>query len=89
VTEKRKTEIPEEIRGVYANQMLVTYRKEEFHLDFITRYPEREVMTARVIVSPGHLKRMVGLLKTWMEKYEEEFGKLDEPEESPKIKGSK
>ena len=55
--------IPEDIlRGVYANQMVVRHSREEFVLDFINVCPPEGIVNARVIVSPGHLKRMVNAL---------------------------
>ena len=55
--------IPEGVlAGVYANQMVVRHSREEFILDFITLTPPEGVVSARVIVSPGHLKRMITAL---------------------------
>lgn len=85
---KETIEIPEEIKGVYGNRMLITHRKEEFYLDFITQYPECGVVTARVIISPGHLKRIVRVLKENLAAYETKFGEeVEEAEEPPIIKG--
>ena len=66
MTEKRKIPIklPERIQGgVYANQMVVSHTREEFVLDFVNLFPPEGVVNARVIVSPGHLKRMIRALK--------------------------
>jgi hypothetical protein len=67
--------IPEEIlRGVYANQMVVRHSREEFVIDFINVCPPEGIVNARVIVSPGHLKRMVSALGENLVRYEQRFG---------------
>lgn len=71
--------IPDEIlRGVYANQMMVTHTGEEFLLDFINLFPPGGVVNARIIVSPGHLKRMIRALQESLHRYEAQFGPVDE-----------
>jgi len=49
--------------GVYSNNMVVTHTKEEFILDFIMVAPPAGAVTARVIVSPGHMKRILAALQ--------------------------
>jgi len=67
--------IPEGVlAGVYANQMVVRHSREEFILDFITLTPPEGVVSARVIVSPGHLKRMITALAENLGRYEKSFG---------------
>ncbi len=66
--------------GVYANQMMVTHTREEFLLDFINLFPPSGVVNARVIVSPGHLKRMIRALQDNLSKYEGRFGVIQEAE---------
>lgn len=71
--------IPDNVlRGLYANQMVVTHTREEFVLDFINLFPPGGVVNARVIVSPGHLKRMIRALRDNLDRYEAKFGPLDE-----------
>jgi hypothetical protein len=73
--------IPDEILGgVYANQMMVTHTREEFVLDFINLFPPSGVVNARVIVSPGHLKRMIRALTDNLSRYETRFGQVIEAE---------
>ena len=65
--------------GTYANNMVVAHTREEFVLDFMTLYSDQVgVVTARVIVSPGHLKRIVRALEENMSRYESQFGELVE-----------
>jgi hypothetical protein len=76
--------IPEEIlRGVYANQMVVRHSREEFVIDFINVCPPEGIVNARVIVSPGHLKRMVAALGENLARYEQRFGSVTISEAPP------
>lgn len=71
--------IPDEIlKGAYANAMSVIHSKEEFILDFLNLYPHQGngIVMARVVLSPGHLKRVVAALQDNIQKYEKQFGKL-------------
>ncbi len=77
MAEKRDVQVklPEGVLpGVYANQMMVQHTREEFVIDFINLFPPQGVVTARVIVSPGHLKRMIGALRDNLARYETRFG---------------
>ena len=86
--QEMKIVFPENLRGgVYSNNMLVTHTKEEFILDFMMVSPPVGSVTARVVISPGHMKRMVSALKTNLEKYESRFGKLTEAPEPPRTMG--
>lgn len=78
--EKKEVQIKakdEDLKGVYANLMVVTHTREEFCLDFILHGFNPPVLVARVVTSPAHLKRMIDALKGNMEKYEEKFGKVE------------
>ena len=74
---------PETKRGVYANNMMVTHSREEFIMDFIMITPPWGTVTSRVIVSPGHMKRILNALHTNVEKYEQKFGAV-KPAEEPR-----
>jgi len=77
-----KINFPQEIQGgVYANNMVVTHTKEEFILDFIMVAPPMGTVTARVIVSPGHMKRILEALRDNISKYENSFGGIQIAEE--------
>jgi len=66
-------------RGVYANQMAVAHTQEEFVLDFILATPPAGVVNARVLVSPGHAKRIAAALMENVAKYEATFGEIAAP----------
>jgi len=76
---------PDSIKGgVYSNYMLVRHTKEEFILDYMMVTPPAGAVTARVVISPGHMKRMISALQNNLKKYEGRFGKLTEAAEPPK-----
>ncbi len=77
-----KIGFPQELQGgVYANNMVVSHTKEEFILDFIMVAPPAGNVTARVIVSPGHMKRILEALRDNISKYEKSFGMIQIAEE--------
>ena len=71
----------EELRGRYANLVRISHTREEFILDFITMVPPQGTVTARVITSPGHVKRLIRALSTNLRIYEENFGSIAEAPE--------
>jgi hypothetical protein len=75
--------------GIYSNQMVVAHTREEFVMDFINLFPPEGVVCARIIVSPGHLKRMIRALQENLARYESAHGPVieaaaPEPPESMK-----
>ncbi len=70
------TMVAEVQRGVYANQMVVAHTQEEFVLDFILATPPAGMVNARVLVSPGHAKRIANALLENVAKYEAQFGEI-------------
>ncbi|MBL6975005.1 MAG: DUF3467 domain-containing protein [Deltaproteobacteria bacterium] len=67
--------------GVYANNMMVGHTREEFVVDFIYAFPQGGVVNARVITSPGHVKRIIRALSDNLKKYEQRFGEIKEANE--------
>ncbi len=65
-------------KGVYANNMVVAHNKEEFVMDFLNIFPPQGALVARVFTSPGHAKRIYSALKDNIERYEKQFGKIEE-----------
>lgn len=68
----------DELKGKYSNLMQITHTQEEFMLDFFLVVPPQGSLTSRVILSPGHLKRITKALQDNIEKYEGKFGKIQE-----------
>ena len=80
-----KVNFPEKLHGgVYANNMIVTHTKEEFVMDYLMVVPPAGAVTARIIVSPGHMKRVVAALNENIAKDEQKFGEI-ETAEAPKV----
>ncbi len=84
---KLSIKMPENVLpGVYANQMLVSHTREEFVIDFVNLFPPEGIVNARVIVSPGHLKRMIRALSDNLSRYETRHGTIIEamdPQQTP------
>ena len=80
-----KVKISDDIlRGGYANTLIVTHTAEEFVLDFVLSLPPQGVINSRVIVSPGHLKRIIRALQQNLTGYEKKHGPVAEaPEPGP------
>jgi len=66
------------LKGVYANMVQVGHTPEEFILDFMNLFPPTGVLTSRVILSPGHTKRIAAALTDNIKKYEQQFGEIKE-----------
>ena len=64
----------EDLVPKYANLMQVSHQHEEFMLDFFHVAPPHGILNARLIVSPGHMKRMIKALEHNLKTYEERFG---------------
>ncbi|OGP97058.1 MAG: hypothetical protein A2Z39_03115, partial [Deltaproteobacteria bacterium RBG_19FT_COMBO_46_9] len=59
-----KVNFPPQLQGgVYANNMLVIHTKEEFIMDYMMVVPPNGAVTSRVIISPGHMKRIINALQ--------------------------
>lgn len=82
-----KVDFPQNVRGgVYCNNMVVAHTREEFVMDFMMILPPLGTVTARVIMSPGHMKRTISALQTNLKNYEDKFGKIQEAPEPSKGK---
>ncbi|MDQ1348274.1 MAG: hypothetical protein QG573_1648 [Acidobacteriota bacterium] len=68
----------EELKGRYSNLLRITHTREEFILDFVNLVPPQGMVTARIVTSPGHLKRIVQALAQNLARYEEAFGPIPE-----------
>ena len=68
----------DDLKGVYSNAMQVSHTHEEFVLDFYNLAPQGNVgsLSAKIIMSPGHMKRMVAALEDNVKKYEGQFGEI-------------
>jgi hypothetical protein len=71
----------DELKGRYSNLLRITHTREEFILDFINLVPPQGIVTARVVTSPGHLKRIIRAMVANLERYEQTFGTIQEADE--------
>ena len=62
------------LTGVYANMVQVGHTPEEFILDFMNLFPPAGIVNARVIIAPGHMKRITAALAENIKKYEQQYG---------------
>ncbi len=72
----------QELKGSYANNLMIYHSKEEFVLDFINIIPPTGALVSRIITNPTSLKRIYEALKVNIENYEKQFGTIsigDEP----------
>jgi len=77
--DEKKIEIKvrgEDLKGNYSNLMQIVHTKDEFILDFFLVSAPQGILNSRVIMSPGHLKRMANALQENVKKYEEKFGEI-------------
>ena len=81
-TNEIRVDFPKELLGgVYSNNMVVAHTGDEFIMDFLVMAPPSGTVTARVIVSPSHIKRIVKTLQDNISKYEQKFGNIQLAEE--------
>lgn len=71
----------DELKGRYSNLLRILHTREEFVLDFINLAPPQGIVTARIVTSPGHLKRILRALSANLERYENTFGPIQEAAE--------
>jgi hypothetical protein len=68
----------EKLKGEYSNVMQIMHTKEEFVMDFLNVFPPTGTLNSRIIVSPGHFKRMVRAMDENLKKYESSHGSIAE-----------
>lgn len=73
---------PDIAQGVYSNVANIGHSPEEFSLDFLYLHPGQPPfgkLVTRVILTPGHAKRLSQALNDNIRKFEEKFGKIQNP----------
>jgi hypothetical protein len=63
-------------RGRYSNSMLVAHGPDEFIMDWLLHAPNGAHLVSRIVVTPGHMKRIIRALEENLSKYEQEFGEV-------------
>jgi hypothetical protein len=81
---------PQIAQGAYSNLVLINHNENEFVLDFAYLQPStpRARVRSRIISSPRHTKRLLRALEHNLRRYEERFGKIEEPAPEPYPTGS-
>ena len=77
-------EISEEIsEGVYSNLAIIAHSNSEFVVDFIRLMPNvpKAKVKSRIILTPQHAKRLMAALKDNIQKYEAQFGRIEDSEQ--------
>ncbi len=72
---------PDVAQGHYANLAIITHSSSEFILDFVQNMPGLPKMqvNSRIIMTPEHVKRLLGALTENVRKYEGQFGEIKLP----------
>lgn len=61
-------------RGRYSNMMMVSHSAEEFMMEWLLNSASGTHLVSRIIVSPGHVKRIIAALTENLNKHENRFG---------------
>jgi len=77
----------EVLAGNYANAVQIVHTGEEFVLDFMSVFPPAGTLNDRILMSPGHAKRLMLSLQKNIEKYEGKFGVIKEAEGPDTVNG--
>jgi len=64
------------LSGVYSNAAQISHTKEEVVLDFFLMHPPMGKLQSRVIMSPGHAKRLAAALTQNIKNYEKSHGDI-------------
>lgn len=77
MSEERQVNIKakdEVLAGNYSNAAQVSHTKEEFVIDFMSLFPPQGTLNARIIMSPGHMKRLFAAMQENIQRYEAVYG---------------
>ncbi len=71
--------------GIYSNLAIISHSSSEFVLDFIRMMPgtPKANVKSRIILTPEHAKRLLDALQDNLKKYEQQFGKVNTPDNNP------
>ena len=73
-------ELSEEMaEGIYSNLAIISHSNAEFVVDFIRIMPgvPKAKVKSRILMTPQHAKRLLAALKDNIDKFENNFGKID------------
>ncbi len=74
--------------GVYSNLVMIAHSPEEFILDFIRVMPgvPKARVKSRIVVTPGHAKRLLAALADNIRRYETQYGEIGDIQPEPEIR---
>ena len=77
---------PEVAQGNYSNLVMITHSTSDFVLDFASMFPGMPgpIVNDRVIMAPEHAKRLLGALQENIYNFEQQFGKIEIPNQEPR-----
>ena len=69
---------PDVAEGEYSNLVMIAHSPEEFILDFIRVMPgvPKARVKSRIVVTPGHAKRLLAALADNVQRYEAQHGDI-------------
>ena len=77
--QKREIKLADNVPGgEYANLMQASHTKEEFLLMFANVAGPSGRVVGKIIVTPGHIKRIIRALSDNVKMYEDKFGEIKE-----------
>jgi hypothetical protein len=79
-------DLPEEVaEGTYSNLAIISHSNSEFVIDFVRLVPNvpKAKVKSRIILTPKHAKRLLNALKDNIDKFETQFGKIDDQDVTP------
>ena len=80
-------ELPQDVaQGEYANFAIIVHSSSDFIIDFARVLPgvPKAPIKSRVILAPEHAKRLLAALQENVMRYEQEFGKIEIPNQPPR-----
>ena len=84
--QKLNIELPEDVAdGTYSNLAIISHSQSEFVIDFIRLVPNvpKAKVKSRIILTPQHAKRLSKALLDNINKFEAQFGSIDESHNPP------
>ena len=84
-------ELNEEVaEGMYSNLVMISHSPEEFVLDFIRVMPgvPKARVKSRIVVTPGHAKRLLAALADNLRRYEAQYGEIGDVHPDPQVRFS-
>lgn len=66
--------------GIYSNLAIITHSNAEFVIDFVRVMPgvPKAKVKSRIVLTPQHAKRLLMALNDNLQKFEENFGTIEE-----------